>query len=101
MSDTGLPKYVRDAAANPIGAMSQIDLVEVKLEDLILAEAGFDFECQEQFVKLACTRFFTEVKVKVARHLHGDGAGALGFGHRQHVRFRPARTTPTQSMPPC
>jgi len=59
--------------------MTQVDLVHVELEDLVLGELGFDLERQQQFIKLARIRLFRR-QIEVARDLHGDRAAALGLG---------------------
>ncbi|CUJ46074.1 Uncharacterised protein [Achromobacter xylosoxidans] len=62
-----------------IGAVTQVDLVHVELEDLVLGELGFNLVGQQQFVELARIGLFGR-QVEVARHLHGDRAAALGLG---------------------
>ncbi|CAB3641830.1 hypothetical protein LMG26685_02008 [Achromobacter mucicolens] len=63
----------------PIGAMTQIDLVHVELEDLVLGELGFNLERQQQFIELARVGLLRR-QIEVARNLHRDRAAALGLG---------------------
>ena len=65
-----------------VGALPQIDLVEVQLQDLILGQRVFDLEGQQRFVELAGKGFLAGQK-EVLCHLHGDGAGA-GTGVSGH-----------------
>src|SRR5690606_34218221 len=67
-----------------VGAVPQVDLVHVELEDLVFGELGFDLEGEQQFVELARVGFLGR-QVEVARHLHGDGAGALRLRHADQV----------------
>jgi hypothetical protein len=59
-----------------VGALPEIDLVHVELEDAVLRQRAFDLQREQDFVNLACERFFRR-KVKVARYLHRDGRCAL------------------------
>ncbi|CFT93929.1 Uncharacterised protein [Bordetella pertussis] len=67
-----------------VGAMAQVDLVHVQLEDLVLGELRFDLEGEQQFVELARIGLLGR-QVEVARHLHGDGARALRLRHADQV----------------
>ena len=67
-----------------VGAVPQVDLVHVELEDLVLGELRFDLEGQQQFIELARIGLLRR-KVEVARHLHGDGTGALRLRHADQV----------------
>ena len=58
-----------------VGAVAQIDLVHVQLEDLVLAQVAFDLQGQQDFRDLAREALFAGQEV-VLRHLHGDGAAA-------------------------
>ena len=62
--------------AKTIGALPQIDLVHVQLQDLVLAERALDFVGQHDLGNLARKHFFFG-QIKVARHLHGDGGRTL------------------------
>src|SRR5258706_15556821 len=55
--------------AETIGALPEVDLIDVQLENLLLAEAVLDLEGEQRFVELAVERFFRGEK-EVARHLH-------------------------------
>src|SRR5699024_6015648 len=61
-------------------------------------QGRFDLECQQQLVKFTGVGFFRG-KTKVARQLHGDGTGTLGFGPGNHVgegrTGNPAQIDPT------
>ena len=59
-----------------VGAMAEKYLVEVELENLFFAQFAFDLERQQDFLDFARIGFFGAEK-EVARHLHGNGAGAL------------------------
>ena len=59
-----------------VGALAEIDLVDVELEDLVLGQAVLDLEGEQRFVELARERLLRGQE-EVARHLHGDGGGAL------------------------
>ena len=61
-----------------VGAISQIDLVHVDLENLVLAQQMLEFEGQQNFVDLAGEGLLGG-EVHIARHLHGDGGGALAL----------------------
>ncbi len=60
----------------PVGPLAEEDLVDVQLEDLVLAEARLDLPGQQHFAELARDRLLPREE-EVACHLHGDGAGAL------------------------
>jgi hypothetical protein len=69
------------------GAVAQVDLVQVNLEDLVLGELLFEPQRQQDLIGLAAQRAF-RAEVHIARHLHGDGrcallAAALQAGHRR------------------
>ena len=59
-----------------IGALAQIDLVDVELKDLVFGEILLDLECEQHFIQLAGDGFFRRQE-EVTGHLHGDGRGAL------------------------
>ncbi len=60
---------------DPIRTIAEVDLVDVELEDLVLAEFAFDLQRQQYFVDLARKAALAGEEV-VLRHLHGDGATA-------------------------
>ena len=62
-----------------IGALAQVNLVQVNLEDLVFAQQVLELEGQQHFVNFAGEGFFGR-QVDIARHLHGDGGRALAFG---------------------
>ena len=62
-----------------IGAVAQVDLVHVDLEDPIFREQVFQLEGQQDLVDLAGEGLLGR-QVHVARHLHRDGRGALALG---------------------
>ena len=62
-----------------VGPLPQVDLVHVQLQDLVLAELPLDLQRQQDLVDLAGEGLFGG-QVEVARHLHGDGGGALALG---------------------
>ena len=56
-----------------VGAVAQVDLVDVQLEDFILGQLAFDLQRQQDFGGLAGKAAFAGEE-EVLRHLHGDGA---------------------------
>ena len=59
-----------------VGAMAQVDLVQVDLEDLVLRELVLEPVREQRLIGLARQRALG-TQVDVARHLHRDGGGAL------------------------
>ena len=59
----------------PIGPVAKIDLVQVKLENLFLAEYPLNLNGQHDFVEFAQEALVT-AEEEVTRHLHGDGGAA-------------------------
>ncbi|MCY1516836.1 hypothetical protein D9M68_514930 [compost metagenome] len=59
-----------------VGAVAQVDLVQVDLQDLVLAQLLLEPEGQHDLRGLAAERAL-RAQVDVARHLHRDGRGAL------------------------
>src|ERR1700760_1928043 len=75
-----MPEEAPRGGVDAIGAAAEIDLVEIELEDLLLAEFPFQRERQDHLAKLA--REGPAVgQEDVARELLGDGRSAL------HVRM--------------
>ena len=73
-----------------IGAVAEIDLVQVQLEDLVLAEAPLDLQCQQDLLDLADVGLFGGEK-EVTGDLHSDRAAALllfAGGREAHRRTR-------------
>ncbi|CAB3708911.1 hypothetical protein LMG1231_03023 [Achromobacter denitrificans] len=86
----GLAEIGARGGGEAVGAVAQVDLVHVELQDLVLGELRFDLEGQQQFVELARIGLFRR-QVEVARHLHGDRAAALGLGLLDDVGQHGAR----------
>ncbi len=63
-------------AGEAVGALAQVDLVHVQLEDLILAQVRLDLVRQHHLVDLAGVGLLAGQE-EVARHLHRDGRRAL------------------------
>ena len=59
-----------------VGPLAQVDLVQVQLEDLLLAQLVLDLQGQQDFVELAQIGLLA-AEEEVAGHLHGDGGAAL------------------------
>ena len=70
-----------------VGALSQINLVHIHFEDLVLAEVFLDFPRQQDFIRLALQGLFAGQE-EIARHLLRDGRGALLGAARQVVQGR-------------
>ena len=62
-----------------IGAVAEIDLVQVELENGLLVQFLLDLQRQQDLVELARVGLL-RTEEEVARHLHGDGAAAAGLG---------------------
>ena len=79
-----------------IGAVAQVDLVQVDLQDLVLGELLLEPQGQQDLVGLAAQRALG-TEVHIARHLHGDGRGALLAATLQagHGRARKALVVDT------
>ena len=73
-----------------VSALPQEYLVDIDLEDLVLAERRFDLERKQGFVKLANVGLFTRDE-EIARHLHRDGRRALLLSGAGHIRNRGAQ----------
>ena len=73
-----------------VGALPEVDLVDVELEDLVLGEARLDLEGEQHLVELAGERLFLGQE-EVARDLHGDGARALAHAARDEIGQRRPR----------
>ncbi len=59
-----------------VSALSQVDLVDVQLQNLVLGQARLDLEGEQRFVQLARKRFFLGQE-KIPCHLHGNGRRSL------------------------
>ena len=77
--------------AETVGALAEVNLVDIELEDFLLVQAVLDLEGEQRLVELARKRLFRGEK-EVARHLHRDRARPLaaaagdqvGIGGAQH-----------------
>ncbi|MNG05353.1 hypothetical protein D3C84_885390 [compost metagenome] len=78
-----------------VGAVAQVDLVDVQLKDFILGQLTFDLQGQQNLSGFAREAAFAGQE-EVLRHLHGDGAAAglnvsafdqLGRGAHQAARI--------------
>ncbi|MNY42607.1 hypothetical protein D3C86_1775170 [compost metagenome] len=58
-----------------VGTVTQVDLVDVQLEDFVLGQLTFDLQGQENFVGLAREAALA-AEEEIFRHLHGDRATA-------------------------
>ena len=67
-----------------VGALPQVNLVDVKLENLVLGKIVLDLHRQHGFGQLAGERLFVRQE-EVARHLHGDGRRTFLDPARQQV----------------
>src|SRR5579871_5910039 len=76
----GFAKPVDGKAA----ALSEVDLVGVELEDLLLGKAVFELESDDDLDDLALDALFRG-KEESARQLHGERRSALGFLSGGHV----------------
>ena len=72
-----------------VGALAEEDLVDVELEDLVLAEVLLDLQRQQDLVQLAVVGLLARQE-EVARHLHGDGRCALAAAAGRQVGERGA-----------
>ena len=70
--------------AHAVGAIAQIDFVQIGLEDLFLGQLLLHLQGQQDLLELAGIGALVRQE-EIARQLHGDGAAALGFaaGHQQ------------------
>src|SRR6476646_968958 len=71
-----LPKQIPARRLNSIGAIAEIDDVQVRLQNLLFRKAGLESMCQFEFDQLpAETPLAREMRKKSAsHHLHGDRA---------------------------
>ena len=72
----GLAEIDLRRGGEAVGALAEVDLVDVELEDLVFLEAVLDLEREHRFVELA-REGFLRGQEEIPRDLHGDGAGAL------------------------
>ena len=70
-----LVEVIERRRRHPVGAEAEIDLVEVELENAVLAEGTLDAEGEDRFLDLAVERQLVGQQ-EVLRHLLGDGRGA-------------------------
>ena len=72
-----------------VGTLTEIDLVEIDLENLVLGEMALDLVGHGHFIELARVRALGTQK-EVTGHLHGDGRAALTSASRENVGERSA-----------
>jgi hypothetical protein len=82
----GLAEIDLRSGGKTVGALPEVDLIDVNLENFVLGETAFDLEREQRFVDLARQRLFAR-KEEVPRHLHGDRAGALALAAAGEVRI--------------
>ncbi len=88
----GLAKIHFCRRCKAVGALAQVNLVYIELQDFIFAQVALNLEGEQHLVEFARHSFFLGEK-KIARHLHGDSARALlgasgceiGNGRAQHT----------------
>jgi hypothetical protein len=78
----------RDGEA--VGALAEVDLVDVQLENLVLRQTAFDLECEKYLVELAVEGLLARQE-KVARHLHRDRRCSLAATTGRQIGERRAR----------
>ncbi len=81
-----LPEIDLRCRAEPVGALPEEDLVDVELEDLVLAEVRLDLPGEQDFPKLAGQRLFAGQE-EIPRDLHRYRPGPL-LGPGRHVGER-------------
>ena len=67
-----------------VGALAKVNLVDVQLENLVLAEIVLDLEGQQHLQHLAGDGLLAGQE-EIARHLLGNGAGPLALAAARHV----------------
>ena len=75
-----------------ISALPEINLIDIKLENLVLGEIAFDLDGQHGLGQFARKSFFIRQK-KIARHLHGDSRGSLFGAAGEQIRTDSAQDT--------
>ena len=83
----GLAKVGLRCCTETVRSLTEEDLIDVQLEDLLFGKRFFDFERQKNFDDLAAVSAFGRQK-KFSRELHGDGAGPLLGASGHHVDHR-------------
>ena len=68
-----------------VGALAEVNLVDVELENLVLGEVVLDLHRQHRLGQFARHGLFIRQE-EIARHLHGDGGGAFLDAPGQQVR---------------
>ena len=74
-AEVGL-RGLAEAMNGETGAVAKVDFVGIKLEDLLLGEASLELQRHKRLGELAPQGLLSREE-KAARHLHGNGAGAL------------------------
>ena len=62
-----------------VGPVAQEDLVHIDFQNLVFGQVVLELEGQQYLVNLAGKGFLRR-QIHIARHLHGDGRGALALG---------------------
>src|SRR5207245_11595820 len=74
----GLAEIKLRGGFEAVDAVTQVDLVGVQSEDLLLGETALDLDGKKRLLNLAMPRTVRREK-QIARQLHGQGGGALHF----------------------
>src|SRR5205085_3561829 len=88
-----LAKIILRAGFKAINAVAEKDLVGVKSEDLLLAEAAFDLQRQHGFLHLARERAVGGEE-QIARQLHGERGCALLHASASNIAISRAQDAP-------
>ncbi len=91
-----LPEVDLRGSLDAVGPGSEVDLVQVQLEDRVLGEVAFDLHRHPRFLELAGEGLLAAdlLREDVARQLHRDGREPLGEAHRQEVVLDGAHDAP-------
>ena len=71
-----------------VGPVAQEDLVHIDFQNLVFGQVVLELEGQQYLVNLA-RKGLLGGQIHIARHLHGDGRGALALGAAHVGRRRP------------
>ena len=69
----------------PVGALAEVNLIHVDLENLLLLQLVFDLQCEQHLVDLARQRLLGR-EIEIARNLHRDRRCALAAVRLAEVR---------------
>ncbi len=89
-----LAEVVTRGLLYPVAAMAEVDVVEVRLEDLVLRELLLEASREERLTNLACERSFTGPEEQHLDHLLRDGRAALPGAVRAEVDEHCPRDSP-------